>query len=166
MNFSIIAALDQNGGIGKNNKLPWHISADLKRFKELTMDGTVIMGRNTWESIPEKYRPFSGRLNIVLTGNLSYQVPEGVKLASSIDGALAICHEPIFVIGGAKLFEEAIRHSDCDSLVLTHVEGIFDCDVFFPHIPAYFEKSRESEEMEEKGIKFRFVDYERNNRLN
>ncbi len=145
MKFSIIVAIDEKGGIGKNNTLPWHIPADLKHFKEITTGGTVIMGRNTWESIPEKFRPLPNRLNIVLTGNLNYLVPEGVKLASSLDGALAISAGKTFVIGGAKVFEDAIRHEDCEELIITRVYGDFNCDTFFPHIPSYFEKMSESE---------------------
>lgn len=157
MHFSIIVAIDEKGGIGKNNTLPWHIQADMKHFKELTTGGTVIMGRNTWESIPEKFRPLPNRLNIVLTGNLNYLVPDGVKLASSLDGALAVSEGKTFVIGGAKLFADAIKHPDCAELLITQIEGDFDCDTFFPFIPAQFQKTEESEEIEENGITFRFL---------
>lgn len=150
--------MDEKGGIGKNNTLPWHLSADLKRFKELTTGGTVIMGRNTWESLPEKYRPLPNRLNIVLTGNLNYLVPHGVKLASSLDGALAVSEGKTFIIGGAKVFEEAIRHEDCDGLFLTQIYGDFNCDAFFPHIPSYFEQLNKAETQHEGELSFKFTD--------
>lgn len=159
MNFSIIVAIDEKGGIGKNNTLPWHLPADLKHFKEFTTGGTVIMGRNTWESIPEKFRPLPNRLNIVLTGNLNYHVPEGVKLASSLDGALAIAEGNTFVIGGAKVFEDAIRHESCSELIITKIDGDFNCDTFFPFIPLDFQITEKGEEKEENGIRFRFVRY-------
>jgi len=160
MNFSIIVAIDEKGGIGKNNTLPWHLPADLKHFKELTTGGTVIMGRNTWESIPEKFRPLPNRLNIVLTGNLNYVVPEGVKLASSLDGALAVSEGKTFVIGGAKVFEEAIRHENCTELFVTKIESTFDCDTFFPFIPLDFQVAEESISIVENGLKFKFVTYQ------
>lgn len=159
MEFSIIVAIDEKGGVGKANTLPWHIPADLRHFKEITTGGTVIMGRNTWESIPEKFRPLPNRLNIVLTGNLNYLVPEGVKLASSLDGALAISEGKTFVIGGAKVFEEAIRHESCNELIITKIDGDFNCDTFFPFIPLDFQVIEEAETVEENGIKFKFVSY-------
>ncbi|MEK9166982.1 MAG: dihydrofolate reductase [Patescibacteria group bacterium] len=161
MNFSIIVAIDEKGGIGKNNTLPWHLPADLKHFKELTTGGTVIMGRNTWESIPDKFRPLPNRLNIVLTGNLNYFVPEGVKLASSLDGALAVSEGSTFIIGGAKVFEEAIRHEDCSDLFITKIESTFDCDTFFPFLPLDFQIVHEGETLEDNEIKFKFLKYSR-----
>lgn len=162
MGFSIIVAIDEKGGIGKHNTLPWHIPSDLKHFKELTTGGTVIMGRNTWESIPEKFRPLPNRLNIVLTGNLNYMVPEGVKLASSLDGALAVSEGKTFVIGGAKVFEDAIRHESCTELIVTKIDGDFNCDAFFPFIPLDFQVVEEGDVIKENDINFKFLRYEIN----
>lgn len=159
-NFSIIVAVDQKGGIGKSGKLPWHLPADLQHFARSTKGGTVIMGRNTWESIPRNFRPLKERLNIVLTGNLNYEVDNGVRLASSIDGALAVSQNDTFVIGGAKLFEDAIKHKACEKLIVTKILDTFDCDTFFPFIPVYFEIISESEVYEDSGIKYKFVTYE------
>lgn len=119
------------------------------------------MGRNTWESIPEKYRPLPNRLNIVLTGNLNYEVPEGVKLASSIDGALAISTGKTFVIGGARVFEDAIRNENCAELLITKIEGDFDCDTFFPFIPLDFQAVEEGEPLEDNEMEFKFMTYAR-----
>lgn len=156
--FSIIAAMDENRGIGKNNDLPWHLSTDLKHFAAVTKGGTVIMGRKTWESLPEAYRPLKGRLNIVISrGEL--ELPDGVKLAHSLDEALEAAEGKTFVIGGATLYTEAIQHPACKELILTEVEGSVDCDAFFPEIPVGFVMKEMSEEMEEKGFTFRFVVY-------
>lgn len=158
MDFAIIAAMDENRGIGKNNQLPWHLSADLKHFAATTKGGTVIMGRKTWESLPEAYRPLKDRLNIVVSRS-DLELPEGVKLAHSLDEALEVAEEKTFVIGGATLYAEAIQHPNCRELILTEVEGSVDCDAFFPEIPAGFLMKEMSEEMEEKGFTFRFVRY-------
>lgn len=156
--FAIIAAMDENRGIGKNNDLPWHLSTDLKHFASVTKGGTVIMGRKTWESLPEAYRPLKERLNIVVSrGEL--ELPDGVKLAHSLDEALELAKEKTFVIGGATLYAEAIGHPACTELILTEVEGSVDCDAFFPEIPVGFIMKEMSEEVEEKGMTFRFVIY-------
>lgn len=160
MDFTIIAAMDSQRGIGKNNDLPWHLSKDLKHFKEQTMGGTVIMGRRTWESIPAKYRPFSGRLNIVLTRDPEYKIQTEVLLASSLEEALKQAEGKIFVIGGAHVFAEAIEHPQCTQLMLTEIQSSFECDAYFPEIPARFKKVQVSEPQSEKGIHFRFTTYE------
>ncbi len=160
MDFAIIAAMDESRGIGKNNDLPWHLSADLKHFASVTKGGTVIMGRKTWDSLPEAYRPLKERLNIVVSRS-DLELPEGVKLAHSLDEALALAEGKTFVIGGATLYAEAIQHPDCRQLILTEVEDEVDCDAFFPEIPADFRMKEMSEEMEEKGFTFRFVTYKK-----
>lgn len=155
--------MDENRGIGYQNQLPWHLSADLKHFKEVTTGGTVIMGRKTWESLPETYRPLKERLNIVVSRS-ELSLPEGVLLAHSLDEALELAEQhggdrKAFVIGGATLYAEAIAHAACNELMLTELEGHADCDAFFPEIPAAFFIEERSEEMEEKGFKFRFMRY-------
>lgn len=157
MNFSIISALDKNRGIGKNNGLPWHLAADLKHFSETTKGGTVIMGRKTWDSLPEKYRPLPGRQNIVISRS-EVALPAGTLLAHSLDEALNLSDptRKAFVIGGATLYAEAIQHPACNELILTQIEGSFDCDAFFPEIPERFHPE-ESSAAEENGIKFQFV---------
>ncbi len=162
-NFSIISALDENSGIGKNNGLPWHLPADLKHFKETTLGGTVIMGRKTWESIPEKDRPFKERLNIVISRS-ELELPEGVLLAHSLDEALELpetqgTERKAFVIGGATLYAEAIEHPACEELLLTEIEGSFDCDAFFPSINDSWKRAQESELFQAGELTFKFVNY-------
>ncbi len=129
MRVHLIWAQDHRGGIGKNGKLPWHISADLKNFKRLTLHHPVIMGRKTWESLP--VRPLPGRRNIIIsTRSLPdtevYSSPEDAITALTADGV-----ENVFVIGGSSIYK-ALYPLATDlhiTLVEKHVEGI---DTVFP----------------------------------
>ena len=154
--IALIAAISENYVIGNDNDLPWHIPEDLKHFKEVTKGHTVLMGRKTWESIPEKYRPLPKRLNIVITRQENYDVPEGVELFSSIDAAFdAHKGEDIMVIGGGGIYEQTIERAD--RLYMTHVHREVPGDVFFPKIDESIWKEIERDDHEE----FSFVTYER-----
>ena len=135
MTVSIIAAVAQNRAIGKDNKLLWHLPDDLRFFKETTLGHPVITGRRNYESIPEKYRPLKGRENIVLTSNSDYQAP-GARLARSLEEAIEIAREldeeEIFIMGGGKVYYEAIKKDLVDRMYLTLVRAEFDADTFFP----------------------------------
>lgn len=128
---SIIAAIADNLAIGKNNKLPWHLPADLKHFKQLTTGHAVVMGKRTFESLPNG--PLPNRKNIVLTS-----IPEGdfdkYYEATSIKDALDLCeHEDeVFIIGGASIFSQAIKM--VDNMYITWVHANFEADTFFPKI--------------------------------
>lgn len=135
--FHVIMACTLDCGIGKYGKLPWHIPRDLEYFRKITLSTTipskqnmVIMGRKTWESLPKK--PLPGRKNVVVTR----QSIEGVECVSSFEAALKIATrtpviENIFVIGGAQLYNEAMKHPLCDTLYITMVNHDFACDTFF-----------------------------------
>ncbi|MFH1287013.1 MAG: dihydrofolate reductase [Candidatus Magasanikbacteria bacterium] len=154
MSLSLIAAIASNNCIGKNNSLPWHMPEDLKHFKELTTGSVVLMGRNTWESLPEKFRPLPDRKNIVITRNTEYQIPDGVFLYHSIDDALKAHEgEDIFVIGGAMMYKQTIDLAD--RLYITHVEQDVDGDAFFPEIDPTVWKEVGRDNREE----FSFVEY-------
>jgi len=167
MNFSIIAAADNKMGIGKNGKLPWQLSGDLKYFNKITAGGgknAVIMGRTTWESLPKAHRPLKGRLNIILTNQKNYELPMGTEKASSLDGALKIAEQhkavEIFVIGGANVYAQAIAKKECCRILLTEVMGDFGCDAHFPNFDvSKFGKCAASELHEENGIQFAFCEY-------
>lgn len=175
MDFSLIAAVDKNFGIGKNNTLPWSLPSDLKHFAKITTDvgpgapwGTinaVIMGRKTWESLPEKHRPLKHRLNLVLSRHSDLQLLEGILVAHSIDEALKklATHknlESLFVIGGAQIFAEAINHPACHKIYLTQIMQTFDCDTFFPKIdPEKFSITEKSPLMKEGELEFQFMTY-------
>jgi dihydrofolate reductase len=134
MRVSIIAAVAENGVIGRDGKLPWHLSADLRRFKRLTMGHTIIMGRRTWESIA---RPLPGRRMIVTSRQPEYRVDvPGVDVATSLDGALALARaagdDEVFIIGGGALYREALPLAD--RLYYTSVRANVRGDAFFPDI--------------------------------
>jgi dihydrofolate reductase len=156
----LIAALAANRVIGKNNALPWHLPADLKRFKALTMGHPVVMGRKTYESIG---RPLPGRRNLVITRNHDYSAP-GCEVVHSLDEALAACRSAgeIFIIGGAELFRESLPRAHC--LEFTEIRAAIEGDVTFPEfsMSEWHETGREIH-TGEAGIPFRydFARYER-----
>ena len=108
----ILVAVSPEGIIGKDNSIPWHYSADLKRFKRLTLGKTVIMGRRTWESLPVK--PLPDRRNIVITRTSL----DDVECFSSIDDALATCEGDVWFIGGAGIYQEALGKADIIDMTL------------------------------------------------
>ena len=128
MSRGIIAAVSPEGVIGVDGKIPWHYPADMKRFKRLTSGTTVIMGRITWESLPR--RPLPGRRNVVVTRRKI----EGVECFESVPEALATCEGDVWFIGGARIYEEAMRHADV--IDVTYVPDRVDATgaVFFPRI--------------------------------
>jgi dihydrofolate reductase len=153
MKLIIIAAIARNRVIGKNGKLPWHIPEDLIRFKQLTTGHTVIMGRRTFDSLD---RPFPNRLNIVITSN----VLNGVTSYPSLDFALQALSnkKEVFVIGGGRLFAEALKLAD--ELRLTLVDRDVDGDTFFPPYEDYLRKNFQLVH-QEYNTGFSFVDYVR-----
>ncbi|MCX6784450.1 MAG: dihydrofolate reductase [Candidatus Komeilibacteria bacterium] len=169
MKFSIIAAVDDHLGIGKNNDLPWHLKADFKNFVAVTVgsgNNAVIMGSNTWRSLPRKFRPLKDRLNVVLNQDVNLELPAGVLLFTSLDQALASLATKnlteVFVIGGARLYATAIEHPDCVKLYLTRILATFDCDVYFPALPDRFKLVSETEVQSEGDLKFKFLVYQTN----
>jgi dihydrofolate reductase len=129
--ISIIAAVSEDLGIGKNNELLWHIPEDLKRFKSLTYGKTVIMGRRTWQSLPR--RPLSGRKNIVIT-DLPGECIEGAVAAYSVEDALSRCekNDEVFIIGGGSIYRQFLPLAG--RLYITHVHKKAPADVYFPEI--------------------------------
>ena len=131
MNISIIVAMSNNRIIGLNNRMPWHLSADLKRFKKITMGSPILMGRKTFESIG---RPLPGRTNIIVTRNPNYR-QEGCLIAHSLDEAIAIgCRlaDEIFIIGGSELYKAVLGKAK--TIHLTLIKKEFEGDTFFPEI--------------------------------
>ena len=166
MPIALIAAVADNGCIGKKNQLPWYLPEDLKRFKQLTTGKAVLMGRKTWGSLPERFRPLPGRLNIVLSRQQNHDLPRGVLLADSLDEAILKAKkanaEQLFVIGGGRVFEEALHDPHCEKLYITRIKGDFECDTFLPRWDENtFEKIEESGLHQENGIDFQFQTYRR-----
>ena len=130
--ISAIAAIGKNRELGLNGKLPWHVPADLKHFKETTLGHPVIMGRKTFESLGI-HKPLPGRVNVVITRNPDYRA-EGAVVVSSVEDAVAEAkkqdQEEIFIIGGGEIFKVAMRL--INRLYLTIIDAAFEADAFFP----------------------------------
>lgn len=129
--ISVIVALGENNEIGKDNQLLWHISDDLKRFKKITSGHAVVMGRNTFLSLP--VRPLPNRRNIILTDTPEERF-EGCETVSSVEEAMYMIaeEEEAFIIGGGSIYKQFMKHAD--KLYLTRVHASFDADTYFPSI--------------------------------
>jgi len=158
--FSILVAMAKNRVIGRNNALPWQLSPDLKRFKQLTMGHHIVMGRKTYESIG---RPLPGRTSVIVTRQPDYQVP-GAIVAGSIAEALKVCSEgkemdqEIFVIGGAEIYQQAL--GSCQRMYVTEIQQEFEGDALFPEFnqQEWREISREKHRLaEDDGLEYHFV---------
>ena len=129
MDIHLIWAQDLNGGIGKNNQLPWHISEDLKNFKKITLDSTIIMGRKTWDSLP--FKPLPNRRNIVLT---STEIPN-VEVYNNINDCIKKLEKEsalkIFVIGGASIYKHFFNYATHLHITFINIPSK-DLDTFFP----------------------------------
>ncbi|HHZ69791.1 MAG TPA: type 3 dihydrofolate reductase [Methylococcaceae bacterium] len=130
MKLSIIVAMANNRVIGCDNQMPWHLSADLKKFKKITMGKPILMGRKTFESIG---RPLPGRTNIIISSNNAYS-PPGCQVFSSIKSALKAYGnvEEIMVIGGSSIYKTLLPLTD--RIYLTQIISTFEGDVFFPEM--------------------------------
>ncbi|MEN3979439.1 dihydrofolate reductase [Acinetobacter sp. CWB-B33] len=158
-----VVAMDQQHCIGKGNDLPWHISADLKHFKEITQGGVVVMGRKTLESMG---RTLPKRVNWVITRDADWSYA-GAKVAHSIEEALALSAQDvkasekpksIFIIGGGEIFKQTLDIAD--RLELTHVELDVQGDAHYPEIPDSFKKVQAEQHIDDKtGIAFEFATY-------
>lgn len=157
--------MDEKKGIGKANKIPWHIKEDMKCFKSLTLGHPVIMGRKTYESIG---RPLPNRINIVVTRDTTFNPHKfcssencDVFVAHSLDKALEIAgekrgsEEKIFIIGGGEIYRQTLPL--VDKLYLTIVEGDYNCDTFFPDY-SEFKKVIHEESIESEGYKYNFLE--------
>jgi dihydrofolate reductase len=151
--------------IGHAGAIPWRIPEDARRFRSLTVGHPVVMGRRTWDSLPDRFRPLPGRRNVVVTRNDAWR-DEGAERAASYADALRLLEgaPEVFVIGGAELYSEALPNAD--ELLLTEVDADVEGDTFFPawDRDAFDEESRERH-VSETGIPFSFVTYLRRPQL-
>jgi dihydrofolate reductase len=133
--IAFVVAVSRNGVIGRDGGLPWHISTDLRRFKQITMGKPVIMVRKTWENLPKK--PLPGRTNIVITRQPGYDAP-GALVAADVDSALAMARagkpDEIAVIGGGEIFRALLPLAD--RIYLTEAGLSVEGDTFFPELAA------------------------------
>lgn len=172
MEFSIIVATDLQRCIGVGGQLPWKLKADLKHFQDITTTtkdsskrNAVIMGRKTWESLPERARPLPKRLNVVLSRQ-SPALPEGVMVKTSLDAALEALRlradvEQAYVIGGGSVYAQAIASPACRRIYLTEIQTTVAGDTFFPAIPGAFEQMSTSPMLTEGQLSFRYLVFER-----
>lgn len=166
----LIVATDLKGGMGLNGKLPWHLPGDMKFFQKTTIHSDniqfrnmAVMGRVTWESIPEKSRPLKGRMNVIITRNKDYLAPEGVKVVHSIDEAVKAADDrvaDIFVIGGAKVFDQFMKKRKIDGIYLTRIKKEYKCDTLFPKIPKAF-KPEKLGEGQDGDVRYEYLLYKK-----
>jgi dihydrofolate reductase len=149
--LAMVVAMDQNRLIGADNGLPWRLPDDMQWFVQQTMGKPVIMGRKTYDSIPAKFRPLKGRLNIVLTRDHRYEAP-GAMVVHSVEAALAAARdvEEIIIGGGANLYTQLLPQTS--RLYLTLVEAELEGDAYFPEIdwPAWRETFRQHHPADER----------------
>ena len=151
-----IVAVAEGGVIGKENRLPWHFSSDLKRFKQTTMGSTLLMGRKTFESIGG--RPLTGRENFVLTHSKPpAPEAENLKFFDSFESALkGVKTEKAFIIGGAKIFRQTMNQ--IDGIFLTRIHETYEGDAFYPPIPAHFEEREREVSQDNSEIEFIYLE--------
>jgi dihydrofolate reductase len=154
--MKLIVAMDENGGIGRDGDLPWKLKGDMAFFKEKTNGGIVIMGSGCYDSLPEKFRPLPNRLNIILSrserqfhGCMTFKYPFDI-----LDDDYLMSKENIWVIGGSQIYDIFI--DVVDELYVTHVNGTFECDVWFPRIDSEKWKGEPIREIE-GGTIFKYV---------
>ena len=179
--YGIVVAMCNNRGIGKDGTLPWRLKKDMDFFRKITSDtkdtslqNAVIMGRKTWESIPEKFRPLRNRINIILSTTMS-SAPKNTYLSRNLNEAIdlidssELCNkiENVFVIGGSSVYGEMLCSSLLSRIYLTRVLAEFECDTFLPEIDmAHFRRvdspeNITNESQEENSISFNFEVYDR-----
>jgi dihydrofolate reductase len=159
----LVAAVARNGVIGRDGGLPWHLSADMAHFRDVTRGCPVIMGRRTWDSLSPRYRPLPGRANIVVSRRASWMA-DGAQVAPSLQAALRLAQlrldasRRVCVIGGAQLYREAMAQTDV--LELTEVQADVAGDAQFPFWDrAAFDEVRREPQQPEAGLAFDFVTY-------
>jgi len=165
MEIAMIAAVAQNGAIGKNNDLVWSLPDDMKYFMNTTKDHFIVMGRKNYESLPPKFRPLPNRTNVVITRQPTFKL-DNAFVVHSLEEALAFCkkekQKKIFIIGGGQIYEQTLPHTD--TLYITEIHQSFDGDTFFPNYnkDEWQEVSREHHPIDERhSHSFDFVVYKR-----
>ena len=158
MKLGLIYARARNGVIGKEGGLPWHLPEDLAHFKRLTLGCPVIMGRKTWNSLPPRFRPLPGRLNIVVTRQAHWKA-DGATTASSLEAAIGLAKaQPlVWVIGGAELFAQALPLADVAEV--TEIDADFEGDVFAPQLGPRWKESAREKHAAASGVPYSFVTY-------
>lgn len=154
--IKILAAIDQKRGLAKGNSLPWNLPNDVKRYRELmkTEGGNVLIGRTTYMQMKNVLGD-----NKVFLATTSIDSMNGVEIVKDINNFLSEYNGDLWVIGGAKVFEDSLPY--VNELILTRIDGDFDCNVFFPEFEDKFEEYSKEEPITENGITYQFVNYRR-----
>jgi len=143
---TIIVAYDENRVIGCKGRLPWHIKEDMASFKKLTLKQVVIMGRKTWDSLPENYKPLPNRPNIIVSRKAAMLEKQNkwslkeVYFESDLSEAIGFASEAfpdkeIFIIGGEQIYRQSLEQGLVDKVIASEIKGIHEGDVFFPELP-------------------------------
>lgn len=161
MKVTFVVAVAKNGVIGSHNTLPFYIPEDLKHFKQVTEGKTVLMGKNTFDSIMNRLKkPLPNRRNVVITRNKDYKAPEGVLVYNDIDTALtelAKDTDELMVGGGSQIYSQLLEMDKVDKMIITEVAYEVDGDVMFPKV----DWSKWKKVSEDPREDFSFVEYER-----
>jgi dihydrofolate reductase len=167
--INIIVAHCRRRGIGLNNRLPWKLSKDLQYFKDQTIgngNNAVIMGRKTWESLPEAARPLAERYNIIVSKTIKQPLVTNCKVVSNINEALDYSNSKnfdiVWAIGGAGIYDSILRHKKVDGIYITNIENDIHCDTFFPDIGDNYRLVRTSSWEKDRDLKYRFEVYTTN----
>jgi dihydrofolate reductase len=159
MTVGAIWAQAANGVIGRDGTIPWSLPEDQRLFRRTTMGAAVVMGRRTWESLPDAVRPLPGRANIVVTGQPAWSAP-GATAAGSLERALALAGRPVWVIGGAALYAEVLGVADV--LVVTELADDVAGDTYAPALgPEWVGESPEGWQESASGLRYRVTTYRR-----
>jgi len=161
MSVQLIYARAANGVIGHNNAMPWHLPEDLAHFKQLTGGSAVVMGRKTWDSLPERFRPLPGRANIVVTRQADWQA-EGALRAASLEDALAQAaplSADVWVMGGAQIYAQALPLAE--AVEVTEIAQDFEGDAYAPTLGSEWVEASRSEAQSRSGLRYAFVRYVR-----
>jgi len=161
LRVALVAAVARGGVIGRDSGIPWRLPEDMQRFRTLTMGHPVVMGRRTWESLPDQFRPLPGRGNVVVTRNSDWSA-QGADRAGSIEDALRLLEGEgtVFVIGGGEIYAAALPSAD--ELLLTEIDAEIEGDTYFPNWdPDDFEEVARERHVSSDGVGYSFVTYER-----
>ena len=159
MKLHLIYARASNGTIGKDNQMPWHLPEDLAHFKRVTLGQPVIMGRKTWDSLPARFRPLPGRLNIVITRQTGWQV-EGALRAGSFEEAIQLCGNApgAWIMGGAEIYRQA--EPLASTAVVTEIDADFEGDAFAPVLGSNWREVERETHTAASGMGYAFVTYQ------
>lgn len=162
MRLNLIFARARNGVIGRNNTLPWHLPEDLAHFKSTTLGCPVIMGRRTWDSLPPRFRPLPGRVNVVLSRDPQWPIESnnnGPVRFTTLESALSSLqdHPEVWVIGGAQIYTQALPLAQ--RVVVTDIDADFEGDAFAPALGADWAESAREHHTAANGLRFSFITY-------